>query len=154
MNEVHGSISHIHDPERKDYLFRVSLKSVIFNETGEVLVVKETGRDWWDLPGGGIDHGESVKEGLARELREEVSLTGDFEFRAILTEDPHYLAGPNLYQMRITFLVQPEVVVFAPGDDGDEVMFVDPFSFKDSEVFTERRIYDYSQLAHPETLQN
>jgi len=153
MNQVHGAISHTHDPERKDYLFRVSLKSVIFNEDGEVLVVKETGRDWWDLPGGGIDHGESVKEGLARELREEVSLTGNFEYRAILAEDPHYLNGLNLYQMRITFLVQPEVMIFSPGDDGDEVLFVNPSIFKDSELMTERRIYDYSRLARPETLQ-
>ena len=40
---VNGEISHSNNPERKDYLFRVSLKAVIFNRNGEVLVVKETG---------------------------------------------------------------------------------------------------------------
>lgn len=144
---VNGEILHANNPDRKDYLFRVSLKSVIFNEAGDVLVVKERGRDWWDIPGGGMDHGESVKEVLARELQEEVSLVGDFEYEVILTEDPRYLASHNLYQMRITFLVKPKVQEFGPGDDSDEVMFVDPLKFEDSELVTERKIYEYSQLA-------
>jgi ADP-ribose pyrophosphatase YjhB (NUDIX family) len=144
---VNGEIFHRSYPKRKDYLFRVSLKSVIFNDAGEILVVKEKGRDWWDIPGGGIDHGESVKEALTRELREEVLLTGDFEYETILTEDPRYLANHNLYQMRLTFLVKPESLDFSPGDDGDEVMFIDPVKFKESELITERKIYEYSESA-------
>lgn len=144
---VNGEISHINNPKRKDHLFRVSLKAVIFNKDNQVLVVKETGRDWWDLPGGGMDHGESVEIALARELREEVSLVGEFEHRVILVEDPRYINPHNLYQMRITFIVKPSVLEFVAGEDGDEVTFIDPISFKDSKLITERRIYEYSQLA-------
>ena len=43
-----------------------------------MLVVKEAGRNWWDLPGGGMDHGETINEAIARELKEEVDLNGDF----------------------------------------------------------------------------
>lgn len=144
---INGEILHANNPGRKDYLFRVSLKSVIFNEAGDVLVVKENGRDWWDIPGGGIDHGESVEEALARELREEVSLVGDFAYEAILTEDPKYLSNHNLYQMRIIFLVKPTLLKFVPGDDSDEAMFIDPIKFKESELITERKVYEYSQIA-------
>ena len=143
---VNGEILYDHDPTRKDYLFRVSLKSVILNENNEVLVVKERDRDWWDLPGGGMDHGESIKGALARELNEEVSLTGNFDYEAILAEDPKYLERHNLYQMRITFLVKPENFNFAVGDDSDEIMFVDPIVFKDSDTITEHKVYEYSQL--------
>ena len=66
---VNGHITYADNPQRQDYLFRVSLKAVIFNEKNEILIVKESGRDWWDIPGGGMDHGESIKEALARELR-------------------------------------------------------------------------------------
>ena len=66
---VNGYILYADDLQRQDYLFRVSLKAVIFNENDEILIVKESGRDWWDIPGGGMDHGESIKEALARELR-------------------------------------------------------------------------------------
>ena len=54
---VNGYILYADDLQRQDYLFRVSLKAVIFNENDEILIVKESGRDWWDIPGGGIDHG-------------------------------------------------------------------------------------------------
>jgi len=139
--------SDIPQPARKDDLFRLSLKAVMFNKDGEVLVVKEKGRDWWDIPGGGMDHDESIKDALARELREEVSLKGDFEYETILTEHPRHLAGLNLYQMRITYLVKPEIEEFGPGEDSDEVMFIDPLKFKDSELVTERKIYEYCQAA-------
>lgn len=144
---INGVIHHPGDRRRSDFLFRVSLKAVIFNKDGYVLVVKEIGRNWWDLPGGGIDHGESVREALARELYEEVSLTGEFEYEAILTEDPRYLEAHNLYQMRITFLIKPKLLSFEPGEDGEEVLFVNPLDFKDSMIITERKIYEYSQLA-------
>lgn len=142
---VHGDIRH--DGGRQDFLFRVSLKAVILDEKGRILVVKESGRDWWDIPGGGIDHGESIKDALTRELREEVSLTGDFEYTTLLAEDPRHLQGHNLYQMRLTFLVKPASLHFAPGDDGDEVTFIDPQEFKDSDLWTERKVYEYSELA-------
>ena len=63
---------------------RVSLKAVVVNPKGEVLIVKEAGRDWWDITGGGLDHGETIKGALTRELFEEVGYKGDFEYGAIL----------------------------------------------------------------------
>jgi len=146
-NPVNGAIPRLNNPDQMDFLFRVSLKAVILNSDGHVLVVKETGRDWWDIPGGGLDHGESIKEALVRELREEVSMSGEFEHEAILAEDPRRLGAHNLYQMRVTFLVKPEIMSFEPGDDGDEVAFVNPLDFKDSELINEQKIYEYAQLA-------
>jgi len=146
-NTVHGAISYSDNPERNDFLFRVSLKAVILNDAGQILVVKEHGRDWWDIPGGGLEHGETIKKALARELFEEVSLEGNFKFRTILTEDPRYQGSHNLYQMRITFVVKPEQFVFTPGQDADEIMFVDPNKFENSEIITERKIFEYYELA-------
>lgn len=137
----------IHPNGRTDYLFRVSLKAVIFNEEGKVLVVKESGRDWWDIPGGGLDHGESIQLALARELHEEVGLTSEFTYRAILAEDPVLLEALGIYQMRITFHVTPERIEFEAGDDSDGIAFVDHCLYKDSELVTERKIYKYCQLA-------
>jgi len=144
---IHGAIVHDGKPSSRDSLFRVSLKAVIFNKEGHVLVVKERGRDWWDIPGGGLDHGESIKDALARELQEEVSLQGAFEYEAILAEDPRHLSNPNLYQMRITFLVKPESLNFVVGKDSHEVRFINPAIFENSKLITERKIFEYSQLA-------
>jgi len=144
--DVYGAIIHANSG-RKDSLIRVTLKAVILDDNGKTLVVKESGRDWWDIPGGGIDHGETIKEALSRELHEEVSFMGDFEYETLIAEDPHYLELLNLYQMRITFLVKTNSLIFNAGDDGDEVMFVDADRYEKSELWTERQIYKFSKLA-------
>jgi 8-oxo-dGTP pyrophosphatase MutT (NUDIX family) len=64
-----------------DSLFRISLKAYIENDKGEVLVVKEAGRDRWDLPGGGMEYGESIEQALKRELKEEVAYEGGLTMR-------------------------------------------------------------------------
>jgi 8-oxo-dGTP pyrophosphatase MutT (NUDIX family) len=57
--------------------YRVSLKAIIRNDKGEVLVVKEN-RSQWSLPGGGMDHGEDVHDALKRELYEEALIEAPF----------------------------------------------------------------------------
>jgi len=146
INNVHGAIVHA-DSGRKDSLIRVSVKAVILDGEGRTLVVKESGRDWWDIPGGGIEHGETLKEALARELHEEVSLEGDFEYETLLAEDPRYIEAHNLYQMRITFLVKPHSMIFSKGSDSDEVQFIDADVYEKSDVWTERQIFKFSTLA-------
>lgn len=131
----------------KDYLFRSSIKSLVVSSNGSILVVKETGRDWWDLPGGGMEHGEAIKDCIARELREEVSLIGDFTYETLLVEDASLLKRADLWQMRLTFVVRPECMTFSPGDDGDEIAFMAPAYFKKSKVITDQKIYNYWQLA-------
>lgn len=146
-NPLHGVIAYPDEARGNDYLFRVALKAVIVNDKGELLLVKETGRDWWDIPGGGLDHGESIKEGLSRELFEEVGYQGDFEFEPLELSEPQILKNRNLVQVRMTFLVMPANLNFKPGDDGDEVAFMNVDTFKDSELRTEQEIYRYRQLA-------
>ncbi len=144
---MHGVIKQLEDSNHVDYLYRVALKAILITPEGKVLLVKESRRDWWDFPGGGIDHGESIKEGLARELFEEVSYTGEFEYEPVHVSEPHVLSELGITQIRLTFLVKPENFNVAPGEDGDEIMFIDPSEFKDSAIDTERNIYEYSQLA-------
>jgi 8-oxo-dGTP diphosphatase len=51
--------------------YRVSAKAVILNSIGHVLVIQEK-NGHWDLPGGGVEHGEDTDQALVRELREEL----------------------------------------------------------------------------------
>ncbi|RYH58779.1 MAG: NUDIX hydrolase, partial [Alcaligenaceae bacterium] len=53
--------------------YRVSVKALIRDDAGNVLVVKEN-QDTWSLPGGGIDHGEVPEVALLRELKEELGV--------------------------------------------------------------------------------
>ena len=41
-----GVVRHESSVRRTDFLYRISIKSLIINKNGEILVVKETGRDY------------------------------------------------------------------------------------------------------------
>lgn len=51
--------------------FRVAVNAVI-EQDGRALLARRRDIGWWNLPGGGVEPGESVTEGLQRELREEI----------------------------------------------------------------------------------
>ena len=56
-----------------DCLYRVAARVLIVQDN-QVLLVKEATEDWWALPGGGVDHGESVELSLTREIEEELGV--------------------------------------------------------------------------------
>lgn len=57
----------------KSPFYRVSLKVVVRDDQGRVLVTGEQDGTY-ELPGGGWDHGESVETGLHREIKEELGV--------------------------------------------------------------------------------
>jgi 8-oxo-dGTP diphosphatase len=53
--------------------FRVAVSALII-EAGKVLLGHRRDIGWWNLPGGGMELGETVEEALQREVREETGL--------------------------------------------------------------------------------
>src|SRR6266540_4453287 len=62
------------DWELPDAFYRVSVKLIIKNQNDELLVVKDTATDTWKVPGGGLDHGETIKQTAEREVQEELGV--------------------------------------------------------------------------------
>ncbi len=53
--------------------YRVSTKALILDDTKRFLLTKEKcGK--WELPGGGLDFGETAQIGITREIKEEMGL--------------------------------------------------------------------------------
>ena len=107
--------------------YRVSLKAVIYNEKGEVLVNREGTSDTWSLPGGGWDHGETEHEALARELYEEVGYKGDFNAQPFATK-VFWVESKRAYLLWIVYNVTTENMDFNVGQDSSELAFIDPQS--------------------------
>lgn len=147
QDTMNGVIEYSDSMRKADYLYRISMKGIVIDDSGRVLVVKESGRSGWDLPGGGMDHGETIKQALAREMNEEVGLEGDFDYRIVAVEDPGLLESAKILQVRLLFQIIPENMHFKPGIDANEVMFVNPEELRDSAIFAESKVYEYVQLA-------
>lgn len=108
--------------------YRVSVKAVIRNEQGEVLVVKEH-QDKWELPGGGLDHGESVHDCLKRELAEELNIVDDFTEAFWKTETQYMPSRPDkeldFWKMSMYFNVTlPSGFVWRSSDDLTDAKFM------------------------------
>ena len=89
--------------------YRVSAKAVIRNDKNEVLVIKEHS-DKWELPGGGLGHGEGIHECLRRELFEELHITNDFTEEFLKVETQYMPSRPekelDFWKMSIYFEVK------------------------------------------------
>lgn len=144
--QPYGIIDQSELGRKTDYLYRVSIKGLIRSTDGKVLVVKEAGRTWWDLPGGGMDHGENIKSALAREMHEEVGLTGDFTYKVIAVDNPGFLSHANVWQLRLIFEVVPEKLPSGAGNDADEIHYITPSELKDSEHSAERSVFEYAAI--------
>lgn len=52
----------------------VGVRALIINHNQEILLVKHTYLPGWHLPGGGLDAGETPKDAILREIREEACI--------------------------------------------------------------------------------
>ena len=145
--QPHGIIDQSELGRKTDCSYRVSIKGLIRNTDGQVLVVKEAGRTWWDLPGGGMDHDESIKSALAREMHEEVGLTGDFSYKVITVDNPGFLSHANVWQLRLIFEVVLETFPTEAGNDADEIQYINPSELRDSEHSAERSVFEYASIS-------
>lgn len=89
----------------KEYITpKVDIRAVIFNEKGELLLVKEKADGRWSLPGGWADIGYSPKEVAVKEVYEETGLHAEaVKLLAVLDKrcHPHPPALDYVYKIFI-----------------------------------------------------
>ncbi len=123
--------------------YRVSLKAIIRNDKNEVLCVKENG-DWWELPGGGIEHGEDVMVALKRELAEEIDYHGNLEYSLndiITLYDAPRERCMMLIGIDVSLL---DAYTITAGPDVKEAVWLDPHQLSDEDARASRSIYKFT----------
>lgn len=127
-----------------DAFYRVSVKAVIRDERGWVLCVTETERDFWELPGGGLDHGETVRAGLARELREEIGYEGEFSYKPIDVATLYDHAGERCVMHVAYDVTLADPTGISPGQDVMQMEYRDPMEFRDVSYRGGQMIYKHA----------
>lgn len=106
----------------KQAFYRISAYGVIRNEAGQILMVNE--HDFFTLPGGGWDYGESLHEALVRELYEEIALVSDFREKTIAAL-PMYNENRQAWQMFLLNEIVYEELKFSIGEHATETKWFD-----------------------------
>jgi 8-oxo-dGTP diphosphatase len=115
-----------HDPEGPPR-FRVGVFAVI-ERGGRYLLAHRNDIDWWNLAGGGLEYGETLEEGLAREVREEIGTTID------IVRLVGVYSKPRKRELVLTFLCRLAEGSPEPGtsDEVSEVAWFLPAEFPDN----------------------
>ncbi|MDP2090645.1 MAG: NUDIX hydrolase [Candidatus Gracilibacteria bacterium] len=116
--------------------YRISIKALIYNDKGEFLLCKESS-GLWDLPGGGLDHGENPRDCLKREVLEEMGLEVTW-----ISEEPKYFITAHKIESKsrpwlanVFYEVKVKDLNFTPSDECNEIGFFNTNSIKDINVF-------------------
>jgi 8-oxo-dGTP diphosphatase len=103
--------------------YRVSAKALIFDKSGKRFAVILEDNGWWELPGGGLDWGESVEECITREVKEEMGLTV-----IEVAKDPcYYMIGKNMSDepsLNLVFETKVKDYNFIPSIECMEMKFI------------------------------
>lgn len=93
-------------------ILQVGVKALIKNSQGKFLFLRRNpaiypGKDVrWDIPGGRIDSGERLCDGLTREVFEETGLKVDVSSMKLVAAQDIFVAEKDLHAVRLTYYVQ------------------------------------------------
>jgi 8-oxo-dGTP pyrophosphatase MutT (NUDIX family) len=95
----------------------LGVRALVLDAEGRVFLVKHTYTAGWQLPGGGVEAGETLLDALARELREEgnIEMTGPPKLHGVFFH-PRYSLRDH-----VTLYVVREFRQFAPPVPNSEI---------------------------------
>jgi 8-oxo-dGTP diphosphatase len=106
------------------------------------------GREFWEPPGGGIEHGESPREAAARELFEETGLTVDIPNSSILVEREYDWMGRHYCHVEAFFATTtPSVDVKLTAPTKKELA-----TFVEMRFIAPEQVADLKESVEPPTL--
>ncbi len=111
--------------------YRVSIKGIVIDEIGRVLLSREENGKW-EMLGGGLDHGEDPITCLKREIKEETGLEVTYVSPSpkYFITSPRFVTTMTTYIANVVYVIKLKDLNFTPSDECQELRF---FSLADME---------------------
>jgi 8-oxo-dGTP pyrophosphatase MutT (NUDIX family) len=116
--------------------YRVSVKGIVIDERGRILLSKED-NGMWEMLGGGLDHGEDPISCLEREIKEETGLEVTF-----VSESPKYFVtsarlGQTIttYMANVIYEIKLKNLDFVASDECQELRFFSKEEMQEVKLF-------------------
>ena len=114
--------------------YRVSVKGLVRDSDGRILLAKED-NGMWDLIGGGLEHNEDPVDGLKREIMEETGL----EVSHVSSSPKYFLTadryGHDDFTANIIYEVKLKNLNFVPSDECQELRYFTLRDIKDTILY-------------------
>ena len=103
-------------------VYRISVKGIVINDDGLVLLCREDNGKW-EMMGGGIDHGETPEECMHRDIKEETSLEVTYMSPAPLYFFTYERRLPGKFAANIVYEIKLKDLNFTPSEECQELKF-------------------------------
>lgn len=116
--------------------YRVSIKGIVIDEIGRVLLSREENGKW-EMLGGGLDHGEDPITCLKREIKEETGLEVTYVSpspRYFITS-PRFITTMTTYMANVVYEIKLKDLNFTPSDECQELRFFSPADMEKVSLF-------------------
>jgi ADP-ribose pyrophosphatase YjhB (NUDIX family) len=102
--------------------------AIVVDDAGRILLHKRTDNEYWSIPGGAMEPGETIAETAVREAREETGIEARVERLLGVYSNPHHVTvyddGEVRQQFSVCFLCRAVGGQLATSSESSEVRFV------------------------------
>lgn len=99
-------IDYLNDPNAPEANSVVPAVSAIVTDGQDgILLIRRTDNNYWSIPGGGVNPGESVSEAVAREVKEETGIDCQVTGLVGIYSDPNHVAAYDDGEVRQEFSI-------------------------------------------------
>ncbi|MFE9626736.1 NUDIX domain-containing protein [Streptomyces sp. NPDC006527] len=115
---------------------RMAAGALFFDARGRVLMVEPTYKDYWDIPGGYVETGESPFQAASREVREELGITPTLSRLLAVDWAPNATEGDKVLYLFDGGQLAPETVagIRPQAEELKGITFVDPSDIADRTI--------------------
>lgn len=116
--------------------YRVSVKGIVIDDDGRILLSREDNGKW-EMLGGGLEHEEDPITGLKREIFEEAGLkvTSVSRQPKYFVTAPRVSTRPQTYLANIVYEITLENLDFTPSDECQELRFFSKAEMAEVDLF-------------------